>query len=358
MTNNNAWDESKHPRDEEGKFTYKNGGDNGVIKGSIEKTVNADSRIKNNSGTIPYGDNEEQTKEILLDALKTVLEKLKTYPDLDNNIDINRIFKTTNNIHSNNKTDNIKLLSHNISLSNNRNNITTGKINTNSIDRINNPNKTKLGFGVLQPKKQRNIEDILYPTMADKEPIIKNNRYRGIELTDTTKIKERPIEDILYPTMKDIKKIEIPRENAGDYETVGSYPEKKDGRIHWISPLTNWVEKSKYGMRPHPIFKEIKLHDGIDMGVPLNTPVMAVDDGVIVYSGWKGGYGNYIEIDHGGDLHSFYGHLNKINVSLGDKIYQGDVIGLSGNTGYSTGPHLHFGVHKGKKPDDPKKYLP
>ena len=81
-------------------------------------------------------------------------------------------------------------------------------------------------------------------------------------------------------------------------------------------------------------------------GSPVGTPVYAADDGKIVYAGWKNGYGNYIEIDHGNGLRSFYGHLNKVNVSRGDKVYRGDGIGLSGNTGNSTGPHLHFGVHK------------
>ena len=78
----------------------------------------------------------------------------------------------------------------------------------------------------------------------------------------------------------------------------------------------------------------------------------------VVVSGWVKGYGNYIEIDHGSGVHSFYGHLNKIYVKCGAKVQQGQNIGLSGNTGVGTGPHLHFGVHINGYKKNPASYLP
>ena len=191
----------------------------------------------------------------------------------------------------------------------------------------------------------------------DNEPIIKNNKYKGIDL-DVSYNKQKNIKDILKPTNNYIKKIEIPRKNAGDPETVERYLEKKDGGIHWKKPLENLNVTSKYGLRNHPIDNTQKFHDGIDIKADINTPVNTVEDGTVVKAGWKEGYGNYIEIDHGNGLHSFYGHLNKINVSKGDKVYQGDNIGLSGNTGKSKGPHLHFGVHKNGEKVNPIDYLP
>ena len=115
---------------------------------------------------------------------------------------------------------------------------------------------------------------------------------------------------------------------------------------------------SPYGNRIHPVRHVIKFHDGIDIDARTNTPVYAVADEVIVKAEWYNGYGNYVEIDHGEGIHSFYGHLNEILVSKGNKVNQGQNIALSGNTGAGTAEHLHFGVHKNGKPDNPLNYLP
>ena len=105
------------------------------------------------------------------------------------------------------------------------------------------------------------------------------------------------------------------------------------------------------------------MHDGIDINAKANTPVYTVADGTVVDSKWNGGYGNYIEIEHDNGLRTFYGHLNTRNVKAGDVVKQGQTIGLSGNTGIGTGPHLHFGMKRKMKGEnaeslDPRKYLP
>jgi murein DD-endopeptidase MepM/ murein hydrolase activator NlpD len=102
----------------------------------------------------------------------------------------------------------------------------------------------------------------------------------------------------------------------------------------------------------HPVFGTPRMHYGQDFAVPYGTDVYATGDGTIIESGWNsGGFGNYIVIDHGYGLHSTYGHLSKSRVSKGMNVKRGDLIGLSGNTGTSSGPHLHyqidqFGQHK------------
>lgn len=115
---------------------------------------------------------------------------------------------------------------------------------------------------------------------------------------------------------------------------------------------------SGFGWRYHPILKAKKLHNGQDIAIPQGTPVHAADAGIVVVSGWRGGYGNFVAIDHGNGISSCYGHNSRLLVREGDKVYKGQVISYSGNTGLSTGPHLHFEVRKNGVPVNPLRYLP
>lgn len=86
-------------------------------------------------------------------------------------------------------------------------------------------------------------------------------------------------------------------------------------------------------------------HNGIDIGAPTGTPILAADSGMVVFRGWSGNYGYMVKIDHGGgNMVTLYAHLSDFNVELGQTVGKGDVIGYVGNTGYSTGPHLHFEI--------------
>ena len=98
-------------------------------------------------------------------------------------------------------------------------------------------------------------------------------------------------------------------------------------------------------------------HQGLDIGVPMDSDVAAADGGKVVEAGWTGGYGNYVEIDHGNGRRTVYGHLDGYYVQKGDVVSKGDVIALSGSTGNSTGPHLHFGVKENNKFVDPMMYF-
>ena len=100
-----------------------------------------------------------------------------------------------------------------------------------------------------------------------------------------------------------------------------------------------------------------RLHAGIDMPLPEGTGLRAAASGTVAIAGWVGGYGNYTCIQHGGSLSTCYGHQSSISVSVGQSVSQGQVIGYSGNTGHSTGPHLHFEVRINGSPVDPLGYL-
>lgn len=94
-------------------------------------------------------------------------------------------------------------------------------------------------------------------------------------------------------------------------------------------------------------------HNGLDFGVVVGTPIKATMDGKVVYAGWNNqGYGNLVIVENG-DYRTYYAHLSSIPVAVGDAVQAGSTIGLSGNTGHSTGPHLHYEIRKNNVPIDP-----
>jgi len=99
------------------------------------------------------------------------------------------------------------------------------------------------------------------------------------------------------------------------------------------------------------------FHGGIDISVPSGTPVRAAQEGTVVFAGYNGAYGKVVKIDHLNGFSSLYAHNSRILVHVGQLVQGGQVISLSGSTGRSTGPHLHFEVHKDDWPVDPLPYL-
>lgn len=126
------------------------------------------------------------------------------------------------------------------------------------------------------------------------------------------------------------------------------------GQLSW--PCSG-VITSPYGYRTHPIFGRTIYHSGIDIGVDYGTPIHAADSGTVIYSGWIGGYGNAVIIDHGGGMQTLYGHNQSLNVSEGQSVSKGAVIAFAGSTGNSTGPHCHFEVEINGQAVDPMGYL-
>ncbi len=114
---------------------------------------------------------------------------------------------------------------------------------------------------------------------------------------------------------------------------------------------------SPFGLRRHPIFKVVSFHSGVDLAAPYGTAIMASDTGRVIFNGWYGGYGKVIIVDHGMDYSTLYAHLSRASASRGQTIIKGQIVGYEGQTGYSTGPHLHFEVRKNGRPQNPLNYL-
>lgn len=114
---------------------------------------------------------------------------------------------------------------------------------------------------------------------------------------------------------------------------------------------------SPFGYRIHPITGVRKLHAGVDFAVPIGTDVHAAEGGSVILAEWYSGYGNAVIVDHGNNTWTLYGHLSKFKVEKGDNVKRGEVIAESGNTGDSTGPHLHFEVRINGEPTDPMPFL-
>jgi murein DD-endopeptidase MepM/ murein hydrolase activator NlpD len=123
-----------------------------------------------------------------------------------------------------------------------------------------------------------------------------------------------------------------------------------------VAPIKYRRISSPYGMRFHPILKRYRMHHGIDYVNRVGTPIKSVADGVVIYKGWLGGYGKTVKVKHKNGYMTIYGHLKGYgNIRKGSYITQGKVIGYLGNTGMSTGAHLHFGVSRYNKWINPNK---
>ncbi len=122
------------------------------------------------------------------------------------------------------------------------------------------------------------------------------------------------------------------------------------------APLSGRIT-SPFGYRCDPFTNTAALHRGVDIAAEEGTQVAATASGTVIASAYDSIGGNYIKIDHGDGRVSYYGHLKTRLVSKGDSIHQGDIIALSGNTGNTTGPHLHFQLYYQEKPVDPLIYV-
>jgi murein DD-endopeptidase MepM/ murein hydrolase activator NlpD len=143
--------------------------------------------------------------------------------------------------------------------------------------------------------------------------------------------------------------------NDGNYFTADALADAgggASGQTLMAAPVAGNIT-SWFGMRHHPILGIERLHAGVDFGAPYGSPIYAASDGVVSYSGWHGGHGNYVRIAHGGGIDTAYGHMSRIAVGVGTHVARGQVIGYVGATGLATGPHLHYELWRNGQPINP-----
>lgn len=188
-----------------------------------------------------------------------------------------------------------------------------------------------------------------------------------------------PIADLaqIYQNIDSVMDMEISADQQGNADSVYSlirYGYTGDSSVFvgsdvpfigtdgFCSPIgENWrsVVTSEFGYRKDPFTGETTGHSGMDLAVPTGTPVRAALPGTVTVSTYnQGGYGYYVMIDHGNGLSTLYGHCSQLLAQVGRTVQAGDVIALSGSTGRSTGPHLHFEVRINGERTNPRSYLP
>lgn len=114
---------------------------------------------------------------------------------------------------------------------------------------------------------------------------------------------------------------------------------------------------SKFGGRFHPILEKRKFHYGLDFAAPIGTTIVAPADGVVEFAGYnRGGFGNLVILSHNYGFKTYFAHMSKIDVAVGDFVYKGEILGKSGNTGRSSGPHLHYEIHHLGKRVNPEDF--
>lgn len=162
-------------------------------------------------------------------------------------------------------------------------------------------------------------------------------------------IKENVIENINVKNITDNQEVQgiqnIQNENINN---------KNFGKILW--PVKSGRITSKFGNRNHPVLKSVKFHRGVDIAVSLGTPVYAGIKGIVTFAGKRGNYGNLVEIEGSDGIKVRYAHLSKIDVVTGQKVLDGEKVAETGNTGMSTGPHLHYEIIVDDSPVNPLNF--
>jgi len=143
------------------------------------------------------------------------------------------------------------------------------------------------------------------------------------------------------------------------YSSLGSsMADTGSASIPMLVPVnSSRAMSSNFGMRTHPVLGGYRMHKGVDLPAPTGTPIHATADGVVGMADWFGGYGLFVELEHGANLETRYGHMSRIAVAQGQHVHRGDVIGYVGTTGRSTGAHLHYEVRIAGEAVNPVPYL-
>lgn len=227
-----------------------------------------------------------------------------------------------------------------------------------------NPEKVKIGqvINLIVPKPLISVKTIQTITSTEKAEFEQKVEFSNSQYKDETSIKvkgvygeKQVIADVTkvngIETGRTVISEKITKEPKTQVIVKGTkIPPPKKGTGTFSYPARGSIS-SRYGLRWG------RRHTGIDIAASYGSAVKASDGGVVTWVGYEGGYGKLIKIDHGANYVSYYGHLSKYNVKVGQKVYKGEKIGAVGSSGNSTGPHLHFEIRKNGTVTNPLNYL-
>ena len=220
---------------------------------------------------------------------------------------------------------------------------------------LNSVNKKKQEIEELKAQRQYEMDNCVeqarqYALQIQELEVSRSSIDAAIQKDLKSKEEYEKQEDELLKESRELEELIRNMQSQGDLEF--------GGKMVWPMP-TNKKIASKYGNRLHPIYKVWKMHTGIDIGSKLNEKIVAAADGIVIYVGTRGGYGNCIIIDHGSGITTLYAHINNRGflVQTGQRVKAGQAIAKAGKTGVATGPHLHFEVRKNGATQDPLKYV-
>ncbi len=211
-------------------------------------------------------------------------------------------------------------------------------------------------------KDIENRDDNIYRTIFEAEPIPSEERKAGIGGVDRyNSLKGYENSNRIISTTKKIDQLSremfVQSKSFDQVYKLAKNKAKMLASIPGIQPISNKDLKriaSYFGYRIHPIYKVLRMHEGIDFTAPVGTPIYATGDGVIEHLKHKmTGYGKVIMINHGYGYETLYAHMSKRIAKPGQHVKRGEIIGYVGNTGRSTGPHVHYEVRKNGKPVNP-----
>ncbi len=217
-------------------------------------------------------------------------------------------------------------------------------------------------MGVLQDLGQR--DDNLYRVILQADPISPAIRQAGYQETNRyEELTDLSNAALVVNTTRQLdvltKQLYIQSKSFDDVVALCKQQDEMLKCIPAIQPIANKDLKktaSGFGMRIDPIYGTPKFHSGMDFSAAQGTDVYATGDGTVVKMGWETGYGNTIVIDHGFGYRTWYAHLHDFRTKLGKRVVRGEVIAGVGNTGKSTGPHLHYEVHVKGRVVNPVNY--
>ena len=217
-------------------------------------------------------------------------------------------------------------------------------------------------LGVMSDIQQR--DDNLYRVMLQADPIADPVRKAGYGGTNRyEELMDMANADLVVNTTQKMdmldRQLYIQSQSFDDVVALCKEHDDMLKCIPAIQPVSNKDLKktaSGYGVRVDPIYKTTKFHEGMDFSANIGTPIYATGNGTVTKAGWQSGYGRVVIINHGYGYETLYAHMNKINVRVGQKVTRGEVIGEVGNTGKSTGPHLHYEVHVKGRVVNPVNY--